>query len=376
MIKLVNITEEARGGGPLKRIHQVADFLQDKGITTEVLFPLKDSEDFYQTLLKSNIPTKRISITRLTKEKATLLWYVISFIPQVLRLISIIKKEKYDLVLCNGSWQIKGVLAAKFTKAKSIWIQNDSQQAGPVEKLFSLASKWSDAFVFVSERTKDYYASINPNILNKPHKVIQSPIDIAHFKPGKADIFPKDQFNVLTVGYVNPNKGLETLIEAIHLVNKSGTKINLYIAGPVFKSQENYRSRLQELIDKYKIKNIEFLGMRKDVVDLLRSSDLYLCSSDFEASPIAVWEALATGIPILSTDVGDVRTVFTDNACGLVVPIQDPQSMASALIKLASDADLRQKLSEKSRKTAESLFSLSNTANSYKDFYQEVHNTD
>lgn len=375
MIKLVNITEEARGGGPLKRIHQVAEFLQDKGIATDVLFPKNESEDFYIGLVKSNVPTIRIALTRLTKEKKTLLWYVISFIPQVLNLIRIIKKEKYDLVLCNGSWQIKGVLAAKFTKAKSIWIQNDSQQARAVEKLFAISSRWSDAFVFVSERTKDYYATINPRILAKPHTVIQSPIDISHFTPGKSDVFPKNQFNIVTVGYVNPNKGLETLIKAVHLVNKSNTKINVYIAGPVFKSQENYRAKLQALIDEYQIENITFLGMRKDVVNLLRASDLYLCSSDFEASPIAVWEALATACPILSTDVGDVKSILTENNCGIVVPIQDPQSMASALIKLASDADLRQNLSVKARETAERQFSLSSTAIQYRDFYQEVHNT-
>jgi len=372
VIKLVNITEEARGGGPLKRIHQVAEFLQDKEIATTVLFPNKNSDDFYNGLVKSKVPTKRIALTRLTKERTTLLWYVISFIPQVLRLIFIIRKAKYDIVLCNGSWQIKGVLAAKFTKAKSIWIQNDSQQAGLVEKLFAIVSKWCDAFVFVSERTKDYYAGINPRILNKPHTVIQSPIDLNLFTPGKAQLFSNDQLNVLTVGYINPNKGLETFIEAINIVNQTDSKIQFKIVGPVFKSQDGYMQKLQDLIDKYQIENIEFLGMRKDVVDLLRSSDLYVCSSDFEASPIAVWEALATGCAVLSTDVGDVKTVFKEKKCGIVVPIQDPQAMAKELIRLATNSQLRKQLSQNARPTAETLFSLENTANGYKEFYRKV----
>jgi len=375
VIKIVNITEEARGGGPLKRIHQVAEHLQSKGVSTTVLFPKKNSEDFYRALQKSKVPTKRIALTRLTKEKSTLLWYAISFIPQVLRLIFIIRKEKYDIVLCNGSWQIKGVLASKFTKAKSIWIQNDSQQAGMVEKLFSIASMWSDAFVFVSERTKDYYASINPDILNKPHTIIQSPIDLDHFSAGEAKLLSKDKFNVLTVGYINPNKGLETFIEAVNLVNKNKEQIQFYIAGPVFKSQEAYKAKLQALIDKYQIDNIEFLGMRKDIVDLLRSADLYVCSSDFEASPIAVWEALATGCPVLSTDVGDVKTVFENNECGIVVSAQDPHAMAVKLINLVTDEKLRKKLSEKARPTAEKLFSLAFTAKGYEEFYHKVHNS-
>jgi len=196
-----------------------------------------------------------------------------------------------------------------------------------------------------------------------------------HFTPGNAQLLVKDKINVLTVGYINPNKGLETLIEAINIVNQSDLKVQFNIAGPVFKSQDGYMQKLQNLIDKYQIDNIEFLGMRKDVVDLLRSSDLYLCSSDFEASPIAVWEALATGRAVLSTDVGDVKRVFEENGCGIVVPIQDPATMALELIRLAKDVELREALSKKARPTAEKLFSLESTANGYKEFYKKVYDS-
>lgn len=374
MIKLLNIAEEARGGGPLKRIHEVADYLQDKGVNTEVLFPEKESEDFNKDLVASGIPTKRISITRLTKEKKILLWYVISFIPEIIHLISIIRKGKYDLVLCQGSYQIKGIIATRFTKAKSIWIQNDSQQPGIVQKLFKLVSGRADAFSFVSEKAKEYYSSINPKILEKPHIVIQSPIDMERFSPGFANLFSKDQVNILTVGYLNANKGFETLIEAVNIVNKENLKAKFYIVGPVLKSQEAYKQKLEDLIKKYNIKNIEFLGLRKDVVELLRSSDLYICSSYFEGSPIAVWEALSTATPILSSDVGDTRIILEKNGCGMVVPIKDIDAMANALINLISDEKLRKSLSENSREVAEGLFSLGSIAESYKSFYKKVSN--
>lgn len=374
MIKLINITEEARGGGPLKRIHQVAEFLQDKGIITEVLFPTDGSDDFYHDLKKSNIVAKRISLTRLTKEKSTLLWYVISFIPQVIRLISIIKKGKYDLVLCQGSYQIKGILAAHFTNAKSIWIQNDSQQPKMVQRLFKWISAYSDAYVFVSEKSKDYYAGVSSKILEKPHKVIQSPIDLERFSPGDGSLFPKDRVNIVTVGYINANKGFETLVKAIDIVNKENLNAQFHVVGPVLKSQEAYMQKLQTLIDEYKIKNIEFLGLRNDIVNILRSSDLYICCSYFEGSPISVWEALSTAVPILSSDVGDVRNVLEENNCGIVVPIKDHEAMANELTKLISDKTLRDNLSSNSRTIAENLFSLSTTANSYKAIYKEVHN--
>lgn len=372
MIKIINITEEARGGGPLKRIHQVADFLKDKGITTEVLFPKDGSEDFYHDLVQSGIEAKRISLTRLTKEKKTLFWYVLSFIPELVRLTTIIKKNNYDLVLCQGSYQIKGILAARFTRAKSIWILNDSQQPKIVQRLFKWASKRSDSFVFVSEKTKEYYASINPKILKKPNTVIQSPIDMDRFTPGQASLLSKDKVNIMTVGYVNANKGFETLVEAINLVNKEKLNAQFYVAGPVLKSQEAYMKKLNGLIDRYHIKNLEFLGLRKDIADLLRSTDLYVCCSYFEGSPISVWEALSTGTAILTSDVGDVRKILEQNNCGVVVPIKDHQALAAELIKLISNPKFRADLSSKARTIAESLFSLDACATSYKKFYHEV----
>ena len=365
--------EEARGGGPLKRIHDVAEYLIGSEVTTEVLFPKDQSQDFKNDLDAAGIPNKQISLTRLTKEKKVFLWYVIAFIPEIIHLIRIIRKGKYDLVLTQGSYQFKAIIATRFTKAKSIWIQNDSQQPGIIQKLFRLVSGKADAFTFVSEKAKSYYTGINPKILEKPHTVIQSPIDMEKFSPGTADLFPKDQVNILTVGYLNANKGFETLIEAVKIVNKENLKAKFYIVGPVLKSQEAYKQKLDELIKKYDIHNVEFLGLRKDIVDLLRSSDLYICSSYFEGSPIAVWEALSTATPILSSDVGDTRIILEKQGCGMVVPIKNHEAMAQALITLISDQALRTSLSKNAREVAEGLFSQGSIADSYKNFYIRVH---
>lgn len=380
-IKVLNITEEGRGGGPLKRIKDVAENLMDQEVETTVLFPNEGSETFKQNLIEANIPFIETGMHRLTKAKGPLLAYVFTFIPEIIRLVRIINKNKFDIVLCNSAWQIKGVLAAKFTKAKSIWIQNDSYSSGLVSKLFAFVSKRADSFVFVSNRTKEFYSSVNKKILDKPFVIIQSPVDTNRFSASSIDHFSspfeEEGTNILSVGYINNNKGFDTLIRAIQEVNKSTTtKVNFYIAGPVFDSQQNYYNMLLDLQKELKVDNLHFLGMRNDIPNLLKTIDIYVCSSDFEASPISVWEALASELPVVSTDVGDVKGILLENNCGLVVPVKDPSQLAESILKYLNDQELQNQLSKNARSTAIKLFSLQSVAKKYKAFYHQVNATD
>ncbi len=378
-IKVLNITEEGRGGGPLKRIKDVAQKLMDQDIETTVLFPNKESDVFKASLEEASIPVIEMSMHRLTKTKGLLLVFLVTFIPEVIRLIQLIRKNKYDIILCNGSWQIKGVLAAKFSNAKSIWIQNDSYQPKIVARLFKFASKRADAFVFVSERTKEFYSSINPQILNKPNVIIQSPVDIERFSPDlrkeNTKTLSEDGIKILSVGYINNNKGFDTLIRAIHEINNNTTeKIHFYIAGPVFDNQQDYYDMLKHLQKELGVDNLTFLGMRKDIDILLNEVDIYVCSSDFEASPISVWEALSSALPVVSTNVGDVEKIFTENDCGIVVASKKPKQLSLAVLKLLQDNNLRTRYSKKARETALNLFSLEAVSKEYKKFYELIAN--
>lgn len=373
-LTVLNITEEGRGGGPLKRIVDVASQLKDTDINSVALFPEDNSSGFEQELMEANIPYRKIKLHRLTKEKKSLLAYIFTFIPEVFALKKVIKKSQTDIVLCNGSWQIKGILAAKFAKAKSIWIQNDTQQGSMVRFLFKLVANIPNAYVYVSTRTKEYYEAINPKIKSKPSVVIQSPVNMEKFSPrSNRGLLPKAEFKILSVGYINPNKGFDTLARAIALVNKkTAVDIQFYIAGPAFDSQQDYYNMLLDIKQQNNIENLHFLGMRKDVDQLLNEVDLYVCSSDFEASPISIWEALASGLPIVSTDVGDVKEIIEENGCGTVVPCKNPKKLAAAVLHMLKDQDYLEKCRLNSRETAISNFSMDSTAANYREFYHQI----
>lgn len=373
MIRVLNITEEGRGGGPLKRIRNVARLLKEKDIQTVVLFPNNNSDDFKNALERDGVDYLQVPLHRLTKEKKTLFKYVLSFWKEVFHIRKIIKENNIDIVHANGAWQVKGILAAKLSKIPSVWHMNDSFQHNAVKKLFHLFSSKATGYIYASNKTKKYYQNINTHIANKKDVLLQAPVDTKKFIPGpKTNKLSGDGFKLITVGYVNPNKGFETLIHAMHELSKLGSIVQMFIVGTIFESQAGYHDILKQLIQKYHLANVHFLGYRSDVKDLLHSADLYICSSDFEASPIAVWEALSCGLPVVSTDVGDVREIFENNTCGGVVDTQDPQALANEIHSLLQDPKQMQLYGENGRKTALDLFSLEHVTAEHEKFYKSL----
>lgn len=89
---------------------------------------------------------------------------------------------------------------------------------------------------------------------------------------------------------------------------------------------------------------ILYAGFVVNVEDYLSDGDVFLLSSNFEALPLAVLEAMAAGLPVVATDVGGVRDIVTDN--GILIPKEDVSLMARAMEKLYLDTECRKKMSQ------------------------------
>jgi glycosyltransferase involved in cell wall biosynthesis len=79
---------------------------------------------------------------------------------------------------------------------------------------------------------------------------------------------------------------------------------------------------------------VEFLGSRSDVPRLLRSADAFVLSSAWEGMPNTVMEAMGSGLPVVATDVGDVRELVQEGVSGFVVPPGQPQELAARMLAL------------------------------------------
>jgi glycosyltransferase involved in cell wall biosynthesis len=84
---------------------------------------------------------------------------------------------------------------------------------------------------------------------------------------------------------------------------------------------------------------VRLLGVRHDIPQILAAADVFVLGSDSEALPIAVLEAMAAGIPVVTTDVGDLHTIVHDRLTGRLVPVGDAAAFAAAVIELLSDRE-------------------------------------
>ena len=137
-------------------------------------------------------------------------------------------------------------------------------------------------------------------------------------------------------------------------------------------SQRSYKYKLDNLLKTYGIRNVSFLGFMNDTRCIMGQSDIYVCSSNFEASPMAVWEAMSSGLPVISTDVGDIKKIFSEHDCGVCVPTSAPDKLADALQSLLTQPERMQYYSRKGRETAKNLFDINNVKKQYISFYNEV----
>ncbi|MFA7184966.1 MAG: glycosyltransferase family 4 protein, partial [Victivallales bacterium] len=354
-IKICSVDEEGRFGGPEHRITQVAKGLEAYGhkMRTHVVYPTDDSERFGRELTDRGITCSALNITRLSKEKKIFFKYVIRFIPEIILLYSLFRREKFDLVQANGSQQFKAAIAAKFAGIPLVWVLEDELMAGSVRLVCKALAKHLAAGVIVTgKRVYDYY--IRESVLeSKPLAEINPPVDTSAFDPekagGSAELKREKGRKIVTVSGINATKGLEYFIEMVSMLVKKYDDLTFYIAAPKFRSQEKYYRRLEKQIKDCGLTedNIKFLGMLDDIPAFLKSADIFVFTSISESGPMSVWEAMAMMKPVVSTDVGAVSENMEDGESGFIVPIKNAAALCEKVEILLENPSLGKKMGER-----------------------------
>ena len=154
---------------------------------------------------------------------------------------------------------------------------------------------------------------------------------------------------VFSAGRLTEQKGYDLLLRAAAPLLRERRDVHLVIAGDGPSKPELLR--LKGEVDPGN--QVRLLGARHDVEQLLQMSDLFVSSSRWEGLPIALLEAMAAGLPVVATDVGDVAGAVGD-AAGLLVPPEDELSLRHALAQLIGDPGRRRALGASARRRIES----------------------
>jgi glycosyltransferase involved in cell wall biosynthesis len=117
---------------------------------------------------------------------------------------------------------------------------------------------------------------------------------------------------------------------------------------------------------------VRFLGVRADVADILRASDVFVLSSRWEGNPLSVMEAMAAGLPVVSTGVGGVPELVREGETGLLVPSEDAAALAQAMQALVDDAARRRAMGAAARQHAVAHFDIRHTVRGYEQLYEAL----
>ena len=198
--------------------------------------------------------------------------------------------------------------------------------------------------IFVSNRSSNFYK--DTFIKNEKIVVPTGTRNKKRNKKRNNKEFKKKIFKIGTSCNVNPDKNILFLLKVAKILKEKNFKVNIKIAGNIYSSQKNYYKFLKEIIKKYKLNNVEFLGFKKNINNFLKNLDLYCCFSKSESSPLSVWEAMHSGLPIITTNVGDLNYHINRGKFGYVVENYNEIIYANKIKKILSDKDVYNQFSK------------------------------
>jgi colanic acid/amylovoran biosynthesis glycosyltransferase len=194
----------------------------------------------------------------------------------------------------------------------------------------------------------------DPRYWSKFH-VVRLGVDPEEFVP-LAEAPPRDSLQLICVGRLVPQKGQHILIEAISALIQRGTPVHLRLVG-----DGPDRPSLERQVDRLNLRaHVTFTGSvnRDQVAGLLELSDLFVLASFAEGIPVALMEAMAREIPVISTYIAGIPELIRPGIDGILVPPSDVDSLASAIQQVAADPELRQRLGRAGRRRVLDCFNL------------------
>lgn len=174
-----------------------------------------------------------------------------------------------------------------------------------------------------------------------------------------------------TVGRLQTVKDQVSLVRAVAIARKQGvdgSALRLLIAG-----DGPQRAEVDSEIRAAGIADITWLaGERSDVPEVMRAIDVFALPSRAEGISNTILEAMASGLPVVATDVGGNAELVVAGQTGALVPAENPDAMAQALLRYTSDAALRQRHGAGGRQRVEQNFSIDNMVTRYTQLYESL----
>lgn len=344
-MKITLLIGSLAGGGAERVVCNLANFLANKGHEVTVL-TLSDKKTYdlnekvkHEILYgesRSSLPHALINAIRMVKMNRYLRKerpdVYVTFLPKLTKVLLMQKRfVKCPIVLTERN-DPKTFCEASLANAKEF------------DKYYRLA----DGYVFQTSEARDYYKSRGINVENSA--VISNAINPEFLR----EKYEGEREKIIVgAGRLTAQKNFPLLIKAFAKLHCKYPEHQLVIYG-----EGSLRGSLEELCANLGVSdNVHFPGRIANIGDKVKTSSVFVLSSDYEGMPNALMEAMALGSACVSTDCGGggARFLIKDGENGLLVPQNDVDALANAIDRILSDKDLASRLGENARKIQQEL---------------------
>ena len=308
--------------------------------------------------------TKIIELKKSPGNSACFLW----------QLSKKLKQLNPDIVHTRNWAGTDGIIAARLAGIRSVvhsehGFGSDNPTGMNLRRIwvYRFISRWVQEYICVSKPLRRWL--IEQVRVSKPVTQIYNGVDTEVYRPGpetymrqKLGISEK-AFVVGIVASLNAIKDHPTLIRAFNLLRQQEPESILLIVG-----NGPERSKLESLAGP----GVFFLGNRDDVPEIMRILDVFVLSSVNEGISNTILEAMATGLPVVASNVGGNPELVVDGVTGKLFPSGDIEALASELLAYSTSPGLRLHHGSQGRDRAISLFSIKAMVESYEAVWERV----
>jgi len=286
---------------------------------------------------------------------------------QLFRLVFFLRQGKFQVLHAHDLWSnLLGVPAAWLARTPVIissrrYLADLDWYRPWKDKILSVIYQLSTFIVVNSHAVKTLLVNRYRGLRAEKIHVIYNGVDVDHFaaaKPARERLFPgmasDRRLIAVLANMYSSTKGHSHLISAARGLCLSIPEVMFLMIG-----DGSERPRLQEQVRGLGLeKHFLFLGRRKDIAELLACCQLAALPSETESLPNAVLEVMSAGLAVVATSTGGTLEIIDGGVDGLLVPPQNPQTLAAALLQLLLEPQMARRLARAGQEKMRSHFSF------------------